>query len=116
MNMKENWKYKALLIITVILSIMFVISTVQYNRLNNEFTDFKIQTLEQVDSLTILNEQHLKTISLLEEEIQTLDAKADSLEQVKSRIIIKTKDVIISKDISESAELLKKNLSRWDDF
>lgn len=91
---------------------MFVISTAQYNRLNKEFTDFKIQTLEQVDSLTILNEQHLKTISLLEEEIQTLDAKADSLEQVKSRIIIKTKDVIISKDISESAELLKKNLSR----
>lgn len=72
----------------------------------------KIQNLEQVDSLTIINNNHLKRIKEYEYEISKLNSEVDSLYQVKNKVIIKKEKVLVSTGVSDAANKLKKNLDK----
>ena len=72
----------------------------------------KIQNLEQVDSLTYINNQYLKRIQEWESEVENLKESVDSLQKVKNQIIVKKDAVIVSESTSAAVEQLKQNLSK----
>ena len=80
------------------------------NHLRNQLNEEKMKNLEQVDSLEYANKQHLKQIKVYESQISELKMELDSLEKVKSKIIVKKDDVIVSNNVSEATKLLKENL------
>ena len=87
------------------------ITSIQNNKLRNELNKERINNLEQIDSLTYINQQHLKTIQLYENEVLGLKSEVDSLNKIKNKIIIKKDEVIVSDNISSAVEQLKLNLN-----
>lgn len=104
---------KQICCIAVILAcfIGIFITNIQNNKLRNELNKERINNLEQIDSLTYINQQHLKTIQLYENEVLVLKSEVDSLNKIKNKIIIKKDEVIVSDNISSAVEQLKLNLN-----
>ena len=105
-------KYILYLALGLIVFLILFINQSRYNRLQNKYNKLKIESIEQIDSLTYINREHMKKISEFELEINELENTVDSLEQVKNKIIIKKDQVIVSSTISEGVQQLKDNLER----
>jgi len=105
-------KYILYLALGLIVFLILFINQSRYNRLQNKYNRLKIESIEQIDSLTYINREHMKKISEFELEINELENTVDSLEQVKNKIIIKKDQVIVSSTISEGVQQLKDNLER----
>lgn len=108
--MKLTGKQLLYLFVAIILIAWIVVSQIKCNKLQKEINHIRIENLEQVDSLTYINKEHLKRIDLYELEISELKSEIDSLEQVRSTIIVKRDVVVVSKSVSEASETLKHNL------
>ena len=78
--------------------------------MKKQIIQLKKESLEQIDSLTYINRQHLEQIKTYELKISELNSEIDSLEKIKNKIIIKKDEVVVSNDASSAANLLKKNL------
>ena len=113
--MKLTIKQIIYFVIALILFIWIIASQIKYNNLKKEINQIKIQNLEQVDSLTYINKEHLKKIETYENEISKLNSEIDSLYGVKRRIFIKKDEVLVANSVSDAANKLKKNLARWND-
>ncbi len=94
---------------------LLIFSQIKCNKLQKQLNEERIKNLEQIDSLTYINKQHLEIIKTYELKVSELNSEIDSLEKVKNKIIIKKDEIIVSNDASSAANLLKKNLELWDD-
>lgn len=113
--MKLTIKQIIFFVIALILLAWIIVSQIKCNHLKKEINELKIQNLEQVDSLTYINEEHLKKIQSYEYEISKLNLEIDSLYGVKNRIIVKKDEVLVANSVSDAVDKLKKNLNRWND-
>lgn len=92
--------------------LILIISNFRYNHLNKEYNKLKIQNTEQVDSLVYVNKTLEKQVSNYKAKVITLEEAIDSLQEVKSKIVIKKDNVVVSKSTADGVVLLQKNLSR----
>lgn len=88
-----------------------VIMQMRYNSLKQDYNELKIKKENIIDSLKNDNAERLQSIVKLESEIITLNYKVDSLYNVKQKVVQSKKDFTVSKSISESSNLLKRNLN-----
>lgn len=99
-------------IITGLISILIVfgiIISIKCSNLEKENIKLKLEQNSIIDSIKIENEIFKKDIELLEKQIISNENTIDSLKTIKQKIIVKYK-YVVSKDLTEGAEILKNNL------
>lgn len=87
-----------------------VIICIRYHNLLQENELLRIENTTALDSFKTENERLLNYILELDKTISKLNGQVDSLETIKQKIIIKKEYLPVSETITESAELLKKNI------
>lgn len=87
-----------------------VVTKKQYEILKEEYNELLYKQSTIVDSLEVDNRHHLESISLLENEVMLLTYRLDSLQHIKTDIIVKKNDFTISSSITSGANLLRRNL------
>jgi hypothetical protein len=75
-----------------------------------ENESLRIENTTVLDAFKTENERLLNYILELDKTISKLNGQVDSLETIKQKIIIKKEYLPVSETITESAELLKKNI------
>lgn len=113
--MKLTTKQTIFLIISGIVLFWIAFMQIKCNKLQKELNDERLRHLECVDSLTWINNQHLKDIDAYTSEIINLQKDNDSLMQLKNKIIYQKDGVVVSENISAGVKQLKMNLARWSD-
>lgn len=107
-------KFKSLIIscVLVVLCIFSVYSEIKYYNLKQDYIELKYNDFHKIDSLNTSINDKLQRINILEQNINILNSKIDSLENIKKEI--HKSSYTISGSTSESIQLLKKNLE-WRD-
>lgn len=93
----------------------FMIFSYKYKNLNKQYEQAIQEQVDYkriIDSLSTVNELNIKIISDLNTEIETLNTKVSKLDKEKKRLVKKLKNSqnVVSNNMSEATELLKKNL------
>lgn len=83
---------------------------VRYHNLLQENELLRIENTTVLDAFKTENERLLNYILELDKTVSKLNGQVDSLETIKQKIIIKKEYLPVSETITESAELLKKNI------
>lgn len=83
---------------------------IRYHNLLQENESLRIENTTVLDAFKTENERLLNYILELDKTISKLNGQVDSLETIKQKIIIKKEYLPVSETITESAELLKKNI------
>lgn len=112
--MKDWIKYTLFGVVSAILIGFIVFTQVRYNKLQKELNEEKHKNLERIDYLENQNKEYQKNIEKYQSDIIDLESAIDSLNKVKQKVIVKKEEVIISKDVSSAANLLKDNLQKWE--
>ena len=92
-----------------ILIVFGIVMTIKCSKLERENIKLKTEQNTIIDSIKIENEIFKKDIELLEKQIISNENTIDSLKAIKQKIIVKYK-YVVSKDLTEGAEILKNNL------
>lgn len=103
---------KVLLIIIILLIGYTVYSEIKYYNLKQDYIELKYNDFHRIDSLNTSINDKLQRINILEKNINILNSKIDSLENIKKEI--HKSSYTVSGSTSESIQLLKKNLE-WRD-
>lgn len=102
----HNW---IIIIGFVILFGWCVIINNQYNSLKVDYEQLKNNKEQIIDSLNKENHKTKQTIKVLEDSLKVIDVQlSDNSSKIES---IKKEEFVVSVSLSESANLLKKNLS-----
>ena len=88
-----------------------ILTRIQYNNLEQNYNELLIEKSHVVDSLVNDNIKKSQSIIEFQEKINFLNTKIDSLNCIKSEIKQSKSNFTISSNISEGAELLKRNLN-----
>ena len=88
-----------------------VITKKQYNVLQQDYNTLLIEKSNIIDSLLNDNKDKKESIYLLEEELISLNHTVDSLFNIKIEIQQSKSNFTISSNISDSSELLRRNLN-----
>ena len=110
----KNIKNIIFLLIGLIFFIWIVFTQIKCNKLQKQLNEVKIENLFKIDSLELLNRQHLNTIHLYEAELFCLKSEVDSLEKIKQQIIVKKDGVIVSNNTTIAVKKLKDNLKKCE--
>ena len=109
--MKKNLYNLIIMIIFVLVLGYGVVTQIQYNSLKQDYNELKFQKENTIDSLKRDNVKRLESIAELESEISILNNKIDSMYNVKQTVIQMKNEFTVSQNISEGANLLKRNLN-----
>lgn len=105
----KNW---IIIIIFLALIGFSVYSEIKYYNLKQDYIELKYNDFHRIDSLNTSINDKLQRINILEKNIDILNSKIDSLENIKKEI--HKSSYTVSGSTSESIQLLKKNLE-WRD-
>lgn len=86
-----------------------IVLSIKCSKLEKENIELRIKHNTIVDSIKIENNLLNKEILLLSEDLDYYRFKVDSLKTIKQQIIVKT-EYIVSENLTEGVELLKKNI------
>lgn len=100
-------------LLLLLLVIFSLVREVKINNLRSEINDLKSSNIELVDSLEWINHHYENEVTIHLNEVEILNQELDSLNAIKHRIIIQKDGVVVSSNISDGAELLKENISKW---
>lgn len=106
----NNWKTYVIISMFLVICAFGVIMCIRYHNLLQENESLRIENTTVLDSFKTENERLLNYILELDKTISKLNGQVDSLETIKQKIIIKKEYLPVSVTITESAELLKKNI------
>jgi len=105
----KNW---IIIIIFLALIGFSIYSEIKYYNLKQDYIELKYNDFHRIDSLNTSINDKLQRINILEKNIDILNSKIDSLENIKKEI--HKSSYTVSGSTSESIQLLKKNLE-WRD-
>lgn len=107
--MKNLYNWIIIIIFAFVLG-WCVITQSRYNTLEQEYNELLIEKATTIDSLKYDNNKKIESIEQLEFKIDDLNHTIDSLYNIKTKVQKSKNSFTMSSNISEGAELLKRNL------